>query len=45
MIDCQMNTAHLASFGAHEIPRQDFYRRLQALVAYPQPPGSWREDR
>lgn len=32
MIDCQMNTEHLASFGAREIPRADFINRLQELI-------------
>ncbi len=34
MIDCQMNTAHLASMGAREIPRAEFWKRLQELVDY-----------
>ena len=32
MIDCQMNTPHLASLGAREIPRSEFIARLQELV-------------
>ena len=32
MIDCQMNTPHLASLGAHEIPRGEFIGKLQELV-------------
>ncbi len=32
MIDCQMNTPHLASLGAHEIPRKEFLSRLQELI-------------
>jgi leucyl/phenylalanyl-tRNA---protein transferase len=28
MIDCQQNTGHLASFGAHEVPRVTFERGL-----------------
>ena len=32
MIDCQMNTAHLASLGAREIPRAEFIARLRELV-------------
>ena len=35
MIDCQMKTAHLARFGAREIPRADFMRKLEKLVNYP----------
>lgn len=44
MIDCQMKTAHLAAFGAREIPRAEFTRRLQELVNYAQPAGKWRFD-
>jgi len=32
MIDCQMNTPHLASLGAREIPRNEFIARLQDLI-------------
>jgi len=32
MIDCQMNTAHLARFGAIEIARDEFQQRLAKLV-------------
>jgi leucyl/phenylalanyl-tRNA--protein transferase len=42
MIDCQMNTAHLASFGAREIPRAEFTRRLQELIHYAPVPAPWR---
>lgn len=35
MIDCQMNTAHLASLGAREISRLEFSQRLHELVHYP----------
>ena len=41
MIDCQMNTPHLASLGAREIPRCDFIARLQQLVAIDTPPARW----
>jgi leucyl/phenylalanyl-tRNA---protein transferase len=34
MIDCQMNTGHLASMGAREIPRKQFEQRLRELVDY-----------
>lgn len=44
MIDCQMNTAHLARFGAREIPRGDFSQRLEELVNYPASAGVWRFD-
>ena len=43
MIDCQMHTAHLASFGAREIPRNEFARRLVEWVNLSsEPPGKWR---
>jgi leucyl/phenylalanyl-tRNA--protein transferase len=32
MIDCQMNTAHLASLGAREIPRAEFIHKVQDLI-------------
>jgi leucyl/phenylalanyl-tRNA--protein transferase len=44
MIDCQMTTAHLASFGACEIPRAEFIRKLPELVNYPSCSGVWRFD-
>ncbi len=42
MVDCQMNTAHLASFGAREIPRAEFTRRLRELIHYPSVPAPWQ---
>ena len=42
LIDCQMNTAHLASLGAREIPRADFMRQLKVLVNCE--PPSWQFD-
>jgi len=41
LIDCQMNTPHLASLGAREIPRADFIARLQSLIAIPPLSGRW----
>ncbi len=48
MIDCQQNTQHLASLGAHEIPRVDFLRHIATTQAQPGPrwhfePLHWRE--
>jgi len=40
IIDCQMETAHLASLGARPIPRRDFLARLDALTA-DDAPGPW----
>ena len=42
IIDCQMSTRHLASFGAREIARGEFTRRLSELIHYPPPPVPWR---
>ena len=44
MIDCQMKTAHLARFGAREIPRAEFMRKLANLVNYPRHARMWRLD-
>ncbi len=35
LIDCQQNTAHLASLGAHEITRQTFLTHVEQAVAEP----------
>lgn len=43
MIDCQMNTPHLASLGAREIPRSEFIARLQELV-HCAPIDNWKFD-
>ncbi len=44
MIDCQMNTSHLASLGACEIPRTEFIQRLQELIHYPHIAAPWELD-
>jgi len=44
MIDCQMETSHLASLGARAIPRAEFRHRLQTLVDLPGQPGKWTFD-
>ena len=44
LIDCQMNTPHLASLGAREMPRAEFILRLQELIHYPQPLTQWQFD-
>jgi len=41
MIDCQMNTPHLATLGAREIPRSEFIARLQELIHYA-PVTDWK---
>ncbi len=43
LIDCQQNTAHLASLGAHEISRTAFLAHLAQVL--PQPtPADWTYD-
>ena len=44
LIDCQMNTAHLASLGAREIPRSEFTGHLRRLTAIPPLCGRWAAD-
>jgi len=44
LIDCQMKTAHLFSFGAREIPRAEFGQRLAALVNLPGQTARWQLD-
>lgn len=40
MIDCQQNTAHLASFGARELPRAEFTHMVSEFCALPAPDWS-----
>ena len=42
-IDCQQNTAHLASFGGRELPRAEFMKRLGTALAEP-PVREWTYD-
>lgn len=44
LIDCQMETSHLASMGAVPVPRDVFIARLADLVDSPNPPGRWQLD-
>ena len=44
IIDCQMKTTHLASFGVREIPRTQFTRTLEELIHYGGVEGVWRFD-
>jgi len=41
IIDCQMETAHLASLGARAIPRRDFVAELNRLTMDGPPPAPW----
>lgn len=43
LIDCQMNTAHLASMGAREIPRSEFITLLKDLI-HCEPVTRWQFD-
>jgi len=53
MIDCQMNTPHLATLGAREIPRREFIASLKELIHCaptdekfpPVHPSDWQFDR
>jgi leucyl/phenylalanyl-tRNA--protein transferase len=42
-IDCQQETAHLASMGARPVPRSQFERHLAGVVDLPQP-QAWSYD-
>lgn len=44
IIDCQMETSHLASLGARPIPRREFLARLDALCPAGEPPALWPTD-
>ena len=44
LIDCQMETSHLASLGARPLPRAAFTARLAELVNLPHRPGPWHFD-
>ncbi|MFO7541652.1 MAG: leucyl/phenylalanyl-tRNA--protein transferase, partial [Thiobacillus sp.] len=44
LIDCQMETPHLASLGARTMPRAAFTARLAELVNSPHHPGPWQFD-
>jgi leucyl/phenylalanyl-tRNA--protein transferase len=43
LIDCQQNTGHLASLGAHEITRTQFERHLASVLGET-PPREWSYD-
>ena len=44
LVDCQVYTPHLASFGAREWPRRDFLAALRAALDRPTRLGPWRFD-
>jgi leucyl/phenylalanyl-tRNA--protein transferase len=41
IIDCQMETPHLASLGARTIPRHEFIAALKRFTTTDLPPGRW----
>lgn len=41
LIDCQQSTPHTARFGAVELDRMEFMRRLSRAVKMPDLPGPW----
>ena len=43
LLDAQVASAHLASLGAHEIPRSAFVERVEALCAIAGADGSWTQ--
>lgn len=44
LVDCQMETRHLASLGARPITRQEFMDRLALLINLEGIPGQWHFD-
>lgn len=44
IIDCQMETPHLATMGAGPIPRREFVARVAALADQDDHPGPWPAD-
>jgi len=44
VVDCQMSTAHLASLGAREIPRNEFVAGLARWTIEGDPPSRWPVD-
>lgn len=44
MIDCQVDSEHLKSLGAEEIPGDEFTERLALSVDKPTLVGNWKED-
>ncbi|MGZ8903964.1 MAG: leucyl/phenylalanyl-tRNA--protein transferase, partial [Methylobacter sp.] len=42
LIDCQVHTKHLASFGAEEIDRDHFIKLLDQYCDSPAKPSAWQ---
>jgi leucyl/phenylalanyl-tRNA--protein transferase len=43
LIDCQVTTEHLLRFGASEVSRSVFLRRLEKSLAHPDMKGPWQD--
>ena len=43
LVDCQVTTRHLISFGAREIPRAEFIRRMRKALKMPGEKGNWHK--
>lgn len=44
LVDCQVTTEHLQRFGAVEIPRAEYLRRLRVCLGKPTRRGPWNES-
>ena len=44
LIDCQLETDHLARFGAREIPRERYMEELARCLEMKDVVGNWRDD-
>ena len=44
LVDCQLETDHLARFGAVAVPRADFGAKLERALIRPNRKGRWRFD-
>ncbi len=44
LVDCQMTTRHLVSFGAREIPGTEFLDQLHSFIQTTTPCGKWCDD-
>lgn len=43
LVDCQVTTGHLRRFGAREVPRVEFMRRLRKALQRPHRHGRWTQ--
>ncbi|MEE9524592.1 MAG: leucyl/phenylalanyl-tRNA--protein transferase [Thermodesulfovibrionales bacterium] len=43
LIDCQVTTRHLMTFGAREIPRSEFMAILSNAIKHPMPSRAWSD--